>query len=102
MYTVKHISPWPAARFAGLVTGVFALIPTGLMILETLGSSSVFNGGSSYDSWVFLWLLLPVIGGGFYFLFTSLMIWLYNVINEKIGGIELELEFVDEGTQIKG
>ena len=42
------------------------------------------------------WSIMPIIYGIMGFLMTALWCWIYNVIAKRIGGIEVELETMEE------
>ena len=100
MYELKYVSPWPAAKFAGIIMAIISVVPLIFGVIAFLVDTGGYSYIDSGDTWfLLLWLVFPILAGVVYFLLTALIIWLYNVLRGRIGGVKLELEYLDEGSQ---
>src|SRR5690606_14123770 len=74
----------PIALIMGVTGGIFG------------GSSGDFSDTMGVALGGLLTIFLPVIYGISAFLMTALWCWIYNLIAPKIGGIEIEVEIIEE------
>ncbi len=83
---ITHISPLQTAKILAVMYFVISL-PLLMLMLAMPGSRPPFMSG-------FL-IVLPFIYALFGFLFTLFGAWVYNFIAQRIGGIELTLQDID-------
>lgn len=88
MYEIKEVSIVPVALFSAAVSIVISIIPVIMMV----GVLSGFSGGYDDSSQYLVWLIVPLVVGIISFVWTALVVWVYNMVADRIGGIEIELE----------
>lgn len=93
---IKRIGPVSCAKIAGILYLVLGLIfgaifsmasLAGALVSDTPGSAGfgALVGASSI-------VVFPILYGGFGFVMTLIMAWLYNVVAGIVGGVELDLQ----------
>ncbi|MEZ4703257.1 MAG: hypothetical protein R2834_23210 [Rhodothermales bacterium] len=91
---LKHIGVASAARITGIVTAALGLI-VAVLYLPILTLLSLFDGsGESFGmtmGFAFL-IIFPILYGLMGFLIGAFYAWLYNIVAERFGGLEMEFE----------
>ncbi|MFC1598385.1 hypothetical protein ACFL2M_02530 [Patescibacteria group bacterium] len=91
MYEIKEINVWTSARYVGILAIIISLVPALIIFVEEMSYYT------SDEVWFAVpYLLAPLAVGIFAYLGTALVLWLYNLTNEHIGGIKVDLEFIPE------
>ena len=84
VYRLARIAPLRAAKVASLLYGIFGVVMVPFFILPQL-----LGAQNPLPLWIsFLFIPFYAIAG---FVMTALMAWLYNVIAEWVGGLEITL-----------
>jgi hypothetical protein len=101
MQRVKRFGVLSVAKIMGIIYGAMGLL---LIPFFLLGSSAMLlqkdiphAGGAMAMGLVFA-VMAPVVYGVMGFLFGAFSAWLYNLIANKVGGIEIQLEVFSENT----
>lgn len=101
MYEIKQINVWVATRyattFAFIISTIGSLLGFGLFLIEMLGRSTYRYGYRSIDFEDLVpFFAIPLIATFLAFCATALFAALYNILAEKLVGLQIDLEFVDE------
>lgn len=81
------------AKVFGVLYGLM-----GVVLLPLFALMAVFGHSSENPFGLGFALTLPLLYGGFGFVFVAIGCWLYNMVASWVGGIEVELE-VDGATR---
>lgn len=99
---VKRLGVFSVAKVSGILYAVMGLIFGVIMSMVSLVIGSAFQGLENAPSAAFgvlfgagAVILLPIFYGLMGFVGGALMSWLYNIVAQYAGGIEVEFE--DEG-----
>ena len=88
---IKRISPLSLAKISGILLAVFGFILGVLVAGLTLLNS--FTGGKSQGiSGYISIIVLPFVYGALGFVMAFIQAWLFNIIAQKIGGLEIDVE----------
>ena len=93
---IRRIGPLSCARISGTLYAVMGLILGAIFSLVALAGG--FSAESSEEAGftavfgVAAIIVLPLLYGGIGFLATFIAAWLYNVLADVVGGIELDLQ----------
>ena len=100
---LRRIEPVSAAKMYAVITALmmflFAL-PMGcvMSMVGSLGSEYGDAGALGTGFGLFMIVLYPILGLIFGFIGGFLMAWIYNLVADRIGGVELEFdqEYLDD------
>jgi hypothetical protein len=91
-YRIARLSVMPIAIIVGAVVTVIGIIPAVIGIIASLSYGP--DAEQLVDSLPLL--ILPVAGGGVALLLTAAALAAYNQVADRFGGIEVELDFLDQ------
>ena len=94
---LRRIDPLSAAKMYAVISAVLMFvfaIPAGCLgaMVGSLGSEYGDTGGLGAGLGFFLLVLYPIMGLIFGFIGGFLMAWVYNLVADRIGGVELEFD----------
>lgn len=91
---LRRVDPVSLAKVYAVVTGALLLVfalPAGCAV-ALFGSASDELGGIGAGVGLFLIVLYPILGAVFGFIVGWLYAVVYNVVADRVGGVELEFE----------
>lgn len=92
---VKRIGVFQTSLIAAIIYFFLALI----IMIPMMLIMGVVGGLSDVPGFAFgggLMILMPIMYAVIGFIMTAFMCWLYNVIANRIGGVEIEVEVIEE------
>jgi hypothetical protein len=93
---IRRIGPMSCARISGTLYAVTGLILGAIFSLMAMaggfGAESSEEAGFAAVFGVTAIIILPLLYGGIGFIATFIAAWLYNILAEVVGGIELDLQ----------
>lgn len=92
---VKRIGVFQTSLIAAIIYFFLALIIVVPMML-IMGFAGGFSDIPGFAFGGVLMIFMPILYAVIGFLMTALMCWMYNVIAKRIGGIEIEVEVMEE------
>jgi ABC-type Co2+ transport system permease subunit len=84
---IRHISPLQAGKMAAAVYGAISVLVCPFLII-----AAVLAPGHSFP--IFVAILLPVIYVVLGFIVGAFTAFIYNVVSEWIGGMEMEFDVI--------
>ena len=96
--TLRRVDPVSLAKVYAVVTGALMLVfalPAGC-ILAIAGGASDELGGLGAGIGLFMVVLYPLFGVVFGFIAGWLYAFIYNLVADRIGGVELEFDDYSE------
>jgi hypothetical protein len=92
---LRRIDPMSYAKIAGAIAAMLGLV-IGVLYAFFLFAFSSLLGGESIGVALGLGMIIlfPLLYGVLAFLIGLLSAWLYNVVAERVGGIEMEFDQV--------
>ena len=94
MYSLRSIDILSCAKMMGAIYGCIGLVILPFLLLAGFASLVFGHGAESFSGIALLLLafLAPVFYGAMGFVFGALTAWIYNLVAERIGGIQLQLK----------
>lgn len=92
---VKKIGVLQTSVISAIIFFFLSLVLVLPMLLIT-GIAGGFSDNMGFAFGGIIMIFMPIIYGIMGFLMTALWCWIYNVIAKRIGGIEVELETMEE------
>lgn len=92
---VKKIGVLQTSLISAIIFFFLSLILVVPMIL-IMGIAGVFSDNMGFASGGLIMIFMPIIYAVMAFLMTALWCWMYNVVAKRIGGIEIEVEVMEE------
>jgi hypothetical protein len=93
---IRRIGPMSCARISGTLYAVMGLILGAVFSVAALAggfsAESAEEAGFAAVFGVAAVIVLPLVYGGIGFLATFIFAWLYNILADVVGGIELDLQ----------
>lgn len=86
------------AQTAKVLTLLYMLMSLPFLAIGAL--LGAFSGGNGMGVAIVALLIAPLIYGAITFVFTGLVVWLYNVVAKRVGGLEYSIEEIS-GSAIK-
>ena len=100
MYSLRSVDVMSCAKMMGAIYGGLVLIVAPFFLLGGIGSLIFGHGSPSAGiGMLFFAILAPILYGAIGFVVGALMAWVYNLVAQWIGGIELELKPVAGNTK---
>ena len=96
--TLRRIEPVSLAKVYAIITGALALLfalPMGCLF-SIAGSASDELGGLGAGLGLFMIVLYPLFGVVFGFIAGWLYAFIYNLVADRVGGVEVELDTYGE------
>ena len=92
MVQLKKVGVLSAAKMYAITAAILSVILCAILLVVGVG---IFVFGGTQQRWTGAMLVgeaivLPLFYAGFAFLFGALAAWIYNLVAEKFGGLELE------------
>lgn len=94
MQRIKSVGVLSCAKILGILYGCMGLLCIPFLLLAGLASMAAHQANSAIGGVAMLafGILAPVIYGAMGFVFGALGAWIYNLIANWLGGIEIQLE----------
>ena len=91
---IKRVGPVSVAKIAGSLYAFFGLCFGALFSLMAMAGAAFGGEGSGYGALLGIGAIvaMPILYGGFGFIFTLIGAAIYNVIAGMVGGIEIETQ----------
>ncbi len=91
---VRRVAPLSIAKVAGALYALIGLIAGAIVALAALGGAFAADQDTGFMGPIMgvgAIVALPLLYGGFGFVFTLIAAWLYNVVAGMVGGIEFDV-----------
>jgi hypothetical protein len=92
---VKKIGVLQTSIVSAIIFFILSLIMVVPMML-VMGIAGVFSDNMGFAFGGAFMIFMPIMYAVIGFLFTALWCWMYNVVAKWIGGIEIEVEVIDD------
>jgi hypothetical protein len=94
MHTIKSVGVLSCAKIFGAVQAAIGLVFMPFFLLVGLAGVFASRGGNSLPAagFVVIAVLLPILYGIIGFIMGALGAWVYNLVSNWFGGIELQLQ----------
>lgn len=92
---VKKIGVLQTSLISAIIFFFISLIMV-VPVMLIMGIVGGFSGNMGFAFGGLLLIFMPVMYAVMGFLMTALWCWMYNVIAKRIGGIEIEVEVMEE------
>ena len=92
---IKRVGPLSCARIVAVLVAIIGLfVGAGLSLVALVGGlgSSVEGAAVGALFGVGAVIILPIMYGCFGFVVTLVMAWLYNVLADLVGGVEIDVQ----------
>jgi hypothetical protein len=93
---LKRLGPLSCAKIAGTLYAIIGLLVGAIFALVSLASGLGANpsGDGGFRPFIGIGAIVafPILYGGMGFVMTLLGAWLYNILADAVGGIELDLQ----------
>lgn len=92
---VKKIGVLQTSLISAIIFFFLSLILVVPMIL-IMGIAGVFSDNMGFAFGGLLMIFMPIMYAIMAFLMTALWCWMYNVVAKRLGGIEIEVEVMED------
>jgi ABC-type uncharacterized transport system fused permease/ATPase subunit len=89
----KQISRISVAQTSKVIAILYVIFS---LLYSLFGIPMILFGGSEMKVMGYIYLFMPILAGVFGFIFVALGCWVYNLVAGKLGGVEFEVNDIEE------